>query len=455
VSNTNLSDTNLFDVVILGGGPAATALALTLRHYSRLTVAIIEKSDYDTPRIGETLSPGVQTLLSYLKVWEAFLADQHQQSFGTSGAWGSSELQTRDFIFTPYGTGWHLDRQRFDRMLAEAVISSGGTVLCQAQLVSYQRLPHDGWQLKVKHAGQQREIRARFVVDASGKTASFAKKEGHYRWMMDRLIAAVGIFHFSESVPQDTFTLVETEELGWWYSAKLPDGQMIVALMTDADLGQQQDLTTRSVWLSKLAQTVHTRQRLEGGELVTAVKVHAAHSSYLMKPFGAGWLAVGDAAVAYDPLSASGIPRALDSGIWAARAIYDLLQHQDSTALELYAAKIKQTFDLYYTTKTRYYQMEQRWPHSLFWQRRQQVVDLDPQKVVHCPSAERSWESMDLDLTPREYQLLCKLSFQPTPAYQVVANFQQQSRRQIPDQRVILALQNLVNQGVIKSVAAI
>jgi flavin-dependent dehydrogenase len=447
-----MTQAHSFDVVVLGGGPAGAAVALTLRHYSSLSVAVIEKSNYDSPRIGETLSPGVQGRLKYLKVWDAFVADEHQPSFGTSAAWGSSQVQTRDFIFSPLGAGWHLDRRRFDRMLADAVVAAEGTVWCKAQMVHYQRRSANQWHLIIEREGEPTEVRARFLVDATGKAASFVKKEGIQRWMMDRLVGIVGTFQFPQAVPQDTFTLVETCETGWWYSARLPGAAMIVAFMSDADMVQKQKLHSVDAWLKALAQMEHTSGRLQRGQLAGELRIYAAHSAYMMQMAGEGWLAAGDTATSHDPLSSSGIPRALDSGMLAARAIYDFLQHGKTAALQSYQATLKQSFDLYLATKIRYYQMEQRWPQSPFWQRRQQVVTLSPLGVVHFARQsinEEVWETLNMDLTRRQYKLLGQLCATPAPAYEVVAAFQQKCRRRIPDQRVILALQNMVERGIV------
>src|SRR5579872_1098361 len=112
-----LNQSKSFDVAVLGGGPAGLAMALTLHRYSLLSVVVIEKTNYDAPRIGETLSPGVTGLLQYLGVWESFQEDRHLPSFGTSATWGSPTPSTRDFILTPFGPGWHLNRRCFDESL--------------------------------------------------------------------------------------------------------------------------------------------------------------------------------------------------------------------------------------------------------------------------------------------------------------------------------------------------
>ena len=62
-----------FDVAVVGGGPGGSATALALRaHAPSLSVALIEASRYESPRIGETLPPPARQMLEHLGVWEAF-----------------------------------------------------------------------------------------------------------------------------------------------------------------------------------------------------------------------------------------------------------------------------------------------------------------------------------------------------------------------------------------------
>jgi flavin-dependent dehydrogenase len=94
-------------------------------------------------------------------------------------------------------------------------------------------------------------------------------------------------------------------------------------------------------------------------------------NSRLLDPLsGDDWLAVGDAASRFDPLSSQGIVKALRSGIFASYAIGDLLLNGDKSGLRRYQRFVAEEFKSYAQTRLKYYRQEQRWPNSEFWRRR-------------------------------------------------------------------------------------
>jgi len=163
---------NSYDVVILGGGPAGAATALALKKLdSTLRMALIERSDYSGIRIGETLPPPARTLLTELGVWEAFLETSPRACYGTRAAWGSEHFHENEFIFSPHGYGWHLDRRAFDAMLTAEAARHAVEVIQPAAPYSAHRQA-DQWVLGVSAASHEdaegsKEIHARFVVDAT------------------------------------------------------------------------------------------------------------------------------------------------------------------------------------------------------------------------------------------------------------------------------------------------
>ena len=102
----------------------------------------------------------------------------------------------------------------------------------------------------------------------------------------------------------------------------------------------------------------------------TEVVVMPANSSTLERVTGANWLAVGDAAMAVDPLSAQGIYRALESGIAAAEAIGSEAGEK-AQAIQRYEWRVRHAFDAYLRKRLTYYRSETRWRQSVFWSRRQ------------------------------------------------------------------------------------
>ena len=96
----------------------------------------------------------------------------------------------------------------------------------------------------------------------------------------------------------------------------------------------------------------------------------SANTSILDRLTGPNWLAVGDAASTYDPLSSHGICKALESGCHAASAVIDAV-NGSAHALEEYAGWVRQEFANYLAHYRHYYAQVTRWPRSPFWARRQ------------------------------------------------------------------------------------
>jgi len=98
-----------------------------------------------------------------------------------------------------------------------------------------------------------------------------------------------------------------------------------------------------------------------------------ATSSRLDRATGDGWVAVGDAAMAFDPLSSKGLTHALASGIRAGEAL-DYALAGNATALDAYGSSASDAFREYSRQRTIYYGRERRWPRSVFWRRRHAVA---------------------------------------------------------------------------------
>src|SRR5215469_5870369 len=142
-----------FDVLVVGAGPAGSAAALECSRRG-LSVALIEQDRYETRRVGETLPPMIRHQLTALGVWEQFLDCGPLPSFGIRSAWEAPAPSHQDFIQNPYGCGWHVDRARFDAMLASAAAQAGATLFQPGRAGSLSKREGDTWALEVAQGGE-------------------------------------------------------------------------------------------------------------------------------------------------------------------------------------------------------------------------------------------------------------------------------------------------------------
>jgi flavin-dependent dehydrogenase len=363
----------MMGVVILGGGPAgcATALSLLASGVDPADITLIEASRYAHDRIGESIPPDTRRLFSELRVLEAFLGQAHEPSYGSASSWGSDELGYNDFVFNPYGHGWHLDRRRFDAWLAAEVQARG--VECKTPLRFLDVLEHgaDGAVLSLGDArGERERVGARFVVDATGARSHYARRMGARRRDLDRLVSVAAFFRLPADAQFGRLTVLEAVEAGWWYTARLPDRRIAAAFASSHGLLKQHRFDRPRAWLEALVGTRHIIGPLsvcegEPGSL----SVCTAPSFVLDQAYGEHWLAVGDAASAYDPISSQGIFKALTDGLSAGRCIVEFLGGRRD-ALVSHQHDLEQRFDAYARQRAYFYEQEQRWPESPFWRER-------------------------------------------------------------------------------------
>lgn len=357
------------DVVVVGGGPAGIAAALALNKHG-CQVVVVEKSWYEAVRIGETFPPVINRILAKIGFLDDVESGGHLPSNGIRSHWGKVEPFERSFIFDPHGTGWHVNRQEFDAALSQFAQSEGITVALGTELQTFRRSENGRWRLIVASGQDKFRLQSDFLVDATGRASLVARHLGHRRQQIDRLVGIVGYYDcVDQPATVEAFTLIETTADGWWYSAPLPGRRLVVALMTDADLCAKATLTENSSWREKLKLAFSTYARSGSFNLARPVQIVAANTSHLDRFYGDGWLAVGDAAFAFDPLSGDGVYRALQSGSQGGQAIV-AASSGVANAFDGYAKEQSEMFSHYKRQQEMFYARERRWPESAFWKRR-------------------------------------------------------------------------------------
>lgn len=350
----------MYDVAILGAGPAGAALACALA--PRWRVVLIDKRLQPGVRIGEALVPAAGRVLRDLGLRAAFDALAPAPYVANRSFWGSANEDYRDFISDPEGCGWHLNRAAFERMLRAQASARGAECLFRHQLQDIA----PGWRLR---CGGIAEISCRFVVDATGRSAALARRLGARRQPHDRMVARWCRLQGGDQAQRGISSVIATPN-GWWYhlaGQRKGRHEDMLAFHSLPDLMppyRAADLLHAAQQHPGLSEPLHAAKPL--GE----AKTSAAHTGRLDRASGPSWLAIGDAAVCFDPIASRGLFHALYSAFVAAALLDERLRGigQD---FSLYDADISRIYTRFLAHRRAVYSAEQRWPETVFWQEAQ------------------------------------------------------------------------------------
>jgi len=363
------------DVLVLGAGPAGAAAALAYLRHTDWSVRIIDRAEAPGLALGELISPGLEPLLAFVDAADLLADGGHDPAQGVQAAWSYPQATPRDFFFSGRGGGWHLDRPKFNADLAGRAEAAGAWLDLGVVVTALDPTgePDWRWRARLRTPTGEDTVSARMVIDASGRAAWAARRFGAQRQMADALVGISLSLVASDAAAGDAWpgaTLIEAAPEGWWYSAPVPGGGLAVTLMTDADLAREGGWTSLKGWRDRLAAAPLTATRAAGRPaLAVRPLVRAAHSQTLDQPCGPGWIAVGDAACAFDPLSGMGVGHALASGLNGARAS-EAAMRGDTALMEQYAAGVRQNAKAYQASLSASYAGVTRFGEAEFWARR-------------------------------------------------------------------------------------
>jgi len=348
--------------LVVGAGPAGATAALVLAR-AGVAVTLVAAPETMAFPIGEGLPPAAHPVLAALGLEARVEAQGHRRALGNISSWGSDALAATDFILHPFGSGWHLDRRAFDRGLRDAAREAGATIVPGWLRDADGRA--GAWRARIEtQGGTESTLAAEVVVDCSGRHCIFARRRGARRRRFDRLVACAALLTAAAD-DADATTRIEAERDGWWHTARLPDGTRIVMFVTDGDLPGAREVRTRDAFCERLQRTRHVGPLCaeRGYAIASRLRVAAADTARLDRVHGDGWLAAGDAAASFDPISSQGIMTAMQSGQQAAAALLN-------DAAASYAAAVDAAWARYGGERASVYAQEQRWPDAPFWARR-------------------------------------------------------------------------------------
>lgn len=447
---TTSSERNQLDVLILGGGPAGMSAGLALLKRGDLKVGMIERGDFSDARFGESLASTARSSLEYLGAWDAFAQTQSLAPSNTKLAWGNLSMRAAEEVMPAVGPAWALDRVGFEQSLADIFVRRGGELLINSQVVTCEPQAKKGWKVQVKLQDKSMlTVFCKFVIDASGRRGVMRTNLNIPLTVHDRLVGVGCIGVVAEGSAVSVETQIEACEYGWWHISKMADNQVSVVLMSDPDILSKLHASQSDVWRALLEKMPHLGQLSHEIFFAEPPRSFACYSSYLQGGGGKDWVAIGDAAASFDPISGRGIPRAIAGGVHGAFIAVDSI-YSSGALLETYAQAIAQDFRQYLQTQWQIYQRETRWPDAAFWARRRAVVGISTDSVIKsCQYYEAKFDAPALHLRANEIQELWLLCREGRSLKEVVQEFLGM-HRQVPEQKVVLGLQELIERAYVE-----
>lgn len=351
------------EVIIAGKGIAGLVVSLLLKRKRISHVLLDRRMTRKQLALGETLPPSALPLLQSLGLLDLFESNSLHRTRGYHSAWGSTAIADHNFFFhSPFQHGLKINKQSLEQNL-EGLTSEN---ILQFEKMTAIRLAEPGVTVELQTNQASIVLRGRCLVEATGRNRSLLKLLGIASEEYDQLTAYSCHLPRREHPKITHSVFVESFENGWGMVSGLSDEVQVMSLFSRPRVGLHAELKDYSCWPAILFGTAHLRDFLSAGPGIRVVGGDAG-SSRATQLAGKCWLATGDAAFAFDPLSSHGITNAVYTAHRAVEAIALHLSDLDEKHFRKYAESLSAIFATYLVTRNELYQRERRWPRAPFW----------------------------------------------------------------------------------------
>lgn len=351
---------------MLGGGPAGCGAAIGLAR-AGARVVICERGRAPKFKPGEIVEPTIRMPLSELDLLDSFEMLGSLTLAGSLSLWDSDVPVEFCGMVNAHGHGALIDRQKFEAWLLASALALGVDVVYPATALSVEQVGNK-WKVSWGGKDQRLAVCAPLLIEATGRGPG---EVGYSRRSVkDRLVALMWYSPIDEAT-RDQRLLIESAQHGWWYAAILPGHRAVLSFMTDADLLPRTHAARHAYLDDQLAATKIMREHRKGMLAPLQFRSYPANSSLRDVIGGSNWVAVGDAAATYDPLSGHGVSVALAKGASIARLL--TINGDLHRVVGTYADAERAAFFTYLRDRDRTYARAARSKRSTFWTRRSGV----------------------------------------------------------------------------------
>lgn len=240
------------------------------------------------------------------------------------------------------------------------------------QLINYESIIHcekkqQHWDLSIETKdGSKIGMNSKLIVDASGRTSSWAIRYGkpfheNSRAYFDDHICLTKVFKQVDH--NHNLFCIESTPHGWWYAISIHG--MIQFSFICSPHGQLH-LNYEEIWNENIALSYYIKGYMQQKEMIQSMSVLDTRVSILQDTSAPGWLSMGDAAYTTDPICGQSNDFVLNQ---IKKAIPEIIAYlNDNTYSILDFEKEQHRFFINHLKELApFYKMEKRWPKSNFW----------------------------------------------------------------------------------------
>lgn len=371
-----------FDAVVIGGGPAGSTIGRLLARWGH-SVLILDSPGPSDRSLAECLPPSVRKIFSHLGILDSIDRAGFTRTSGNTFWWGDSEGRGAAYPDPPEDHGYQVLRADLDRFLLDLARESGAEVLSPAHArAAHPNDESDGRVLYRTDHGAEAAVRARFILDCSGRAGVLAQCDLRKSDGFPQTLAILGVWRKESpwDIADQTHTLVEAYEDGWAWSIPISPSVRYFTLMVDPKgRNLARDGGLGAFYHRELRRARRLSELLPGASLVRSPWSCDA-SVYGASQFaGPGFLLVGDAGSFIDPLSSFGVKKALASAWVGAVAVNTCLRRPEMShaALDFFSARERQVFGVHMKEAGRLFSEGAASSVQPFWSRRGETTGLD------------------------------------------------------------------------------
>jgi len=362
------SDRQIYDVAVIGGGPAGAAAARLLALWGH-DVVVMTRAEDPERSLAVSLPPSVRKLLREIAVLDAVDVAGFVRSTGNTVWWGGGDPRSERFAGGE--TGYQVRHTEFDGLLLAAAETAGATVVRNATVIDVD-VEIDPTRARYTLENGEGEVSARYLLDASGRQGVVARSLG---WRSEpepsRTVALIGTWRRRDpwALADDTHTLVESFAEGWAWSVPVSSDLRYFTCMIDPQVSELSRGSVKHRYLNALERTTAFKHLLDGAQLSGEPWGCDASWYRAEEPYGERFLLLGDAASCIDPLSSFGVKKALASG-WLAAIVTNTRLREPAmrdAAAALFADREQQMYDSFRSQASEFFQTVAEDHHHPFW----------------------------------------------------------------------------------------